>query len=142
MAVLADIHEKLPAALLPSLRAHAPSLILVPGDFVYGNLPTAGLKMEGSPLLPFFRTCCEIAPTFISLGNHEWMLNASDLDLITATGATVLDNSWIELDGLVIGGLSSARVTEYQSFLNSGVEAETFTVNPLYLRFHSALSRP
>ena len=64
--------------------------------------------------------CAQIAPTFLSLGNHEWMLHDLDLQLIASTGAVVLDNGWkgITVDGkkVAIGGLSAARFTEYKAF--------------------------
>ena len=64
--------------------------------------------------------CAQIAPTFLSLGNHEWMLHDLDLQLIASTGAVVLDNSWksLTVDGkkVAIGGLSAARFTEYKAF--------------------------
>ena len=45
-----------------------------------------------------------------------WMVDQEDLAAITATGVTLLDNSWIERDGLVIGGLTSGYVTDYRTF--------------------------
>ena len=133
LAVLADIHEKLPEALLPSLREHRPQLILIPGDFVYGSIPQYGLKMEDTPLPSFFSECCSIAPTFISLGNHEWMLHSFDLDLIRATGAVVLDNTWTSAGGVRIGGLTSARVLEYRKDILEYTPSQ-LTRNPLYFR--------
>lgn len=38
------------------------------------------------------------------------------MKLLDETGATVIDNSWVEKDGLEIGGLTSAIVTNYQEF--------------------------
>lgn len=67
-------------------------------------------------VLPFLSACAAIAPTLLSLGNHEWMVDEKDLAAITATGVTVLDNRWIERDGLVIGGLTSGYVTDYRRF--------------------------
>ena len=83
-----------------------------------------GKRPEGdrSPLetqehvLPFLRSCASIAPTFLSLGNHEWMLDAKDLSDLSSTGVTVLDNNWVEMDGVVVGGLTSGYVTDYRNF--------------------------
>lgn len=50
-------------------------------------------------VLPFLSGCAAIVPTYLSLGNHEWMLDQTDLETIRTTGITVLDNSWIELEG-------------------------------------------
>lgn len=119
LALLTDSHNTNPTPILESLRAHTPALILIAGDFVYGSVPADGkLKMEESTAaMDLITGCAAIAPTYISLGNHEWMLSEPDLQMISATGAVVLDNRWMttEVDGkqVVIGGLSSARVTAY-----------------------------
>ena len=71
-------------------------------------------------VLPFLSACAAIAPTFLSLGNHEWMIDQEDLAAITATGVTVLDNDWrsITVDGneIILGGLTSGYVTDYRRF--------------------------
>lgn len=120
LALLSDSHNCDPQPILDSLRAHTPALILIAGDFTYGSVPADGkLKMEESTAaMDLITGCAAIAPTYLSLGNHEWMLHDSDLRLIADTGAVVLDNTFIstEVDGerVVIGGLSSARYTHYQ----------------------------
>ena len=43
-------------------------------------------------VIPFLRSCAAIAPTYLSLGNHELHLTEKDLSLIADTGVTVLDN--------------------------------------------------
>ena len=123
LALLADSHNSEPRRILASLRDHAPNLICIAGDFVYGNVPSTPdqLKMEeSSNAMNLLHGCAEIAPTFLSLGNHEWMLNDADFRMIADTGAVVLDNTFIstriEDRDVVIGGLTSARVTEYQSW--------------------------
>ena len=70
--------------------------------------------------MPFLSGCAAIAPTFMSLGNHEWMVDEKDLAAITATGVTVLDNAWrsITVDGkeVILAGLTSGYVTDYRAF--------------------------
>ena len=61
-------------------------------------------------VLPFLRACAELAPSFMSLGNHEWRLCSEDIALLTETGVTLLDNSFCIHKGVVIGGLTSGRV--------------------------------
>ena len=122
LALLADLHNTDPALVISSLRSHAPSLIAITGDVLYGSAPVDDVspleKQEN--VLPFFQACSSIAPTFLSLGNHEWMLDRTDLAAISATGVTVLDNSWITtvVDGknIVLAGLSSGYVTDYRAF--------------------------
>ena len=118
LALLADLHGRDPAPVFQSLRSHRPSLVCICGDILYGSHP----ESDRSPLdtqehvLPFLTGCAAIAPTFLSLGNHEWMLDEDDLAAIRSTGVVVLDNSWVEQNGVVIGGLTSGYVTDYRRF--------------------------
>ena len=125
LALLADLHGRPYEHVIASVRAHRPELICIAGDILYGSHP----EDDVSPLttqelvLPFLQSCAAIAPTFMSLGNHEWMLTSSDLDRISSTGVTVLDNDYqtISIDGqkVVIAGLTSAYVTDYRRFLST-----------------------
>lgn len=116
LALLGDMHGKPYQMVVNSLRSHHPEIIAIAGDILYGGHPAD----DRSPLvaqpyaLPFLENCSAVAPTFLSLGNHEWMLDAEDLRQIAATGVTILDNSWVEWNGLVIGGLTSAYAIEYR----------------------------
>lgn len=122
LALLADLHGRDPAPVLQSLRCHPVSLICIVGDILYGSHP----EEDRSPLdtqehvLPFLSGCAELAPTFLALGNHEWMLDEADLAAIADTGVVVLDNRWVDtvVDGktVVIGGLTSGYVTDYRHF--------------------------
>lgn len=122
-ALLADTHDQNMDAVLESLRRHRPELILLAGDFLYAAPPAAPgrLKMQESrTALSLLRACAELAVTVVSLGNHEWMLNDLDLALLADTGAVVLDNRFVSLSvngaALCIGGLTSARLTAYQTW--------------------------
>lgn len=125
IALVSDLHEAPCGAVLASLRRNRPALICVAGDFLFGRLPKAELKVREAGVLPFFEACSALAPCFVSLGNHEWMLTAADLKLLESCGASVLDNAFttVTLQGrpLVIGGLTSARVSEYRRELRSGL---------------------
>lgn len=118
IAVLADLHGRPFEHVAELLRARRPEIICIPGDFVSGLWPGE----NRSPLdtqknvLPFLSACAVIAPSFLSLGNHEQYLDGADLKRIRSTGVTVLDNRWIARGGLVIGGLTSASVTAYRRF--------------------------
>ena len=108
LALLADFHNRPDPAIISSLQRHQPDLICIAGDVVYGREQLA----EQKEALPFLRDCVAIAPTFMSLGNHEQSLSSRELREIKRTGVVLLDNSWKEVDGLVIGGLTSAYVTD------------------------------
>ena len=118
LALLADLHGRPYDHIISSLAAHRLSLICLAGDFIYGSHPVD----DRSPLetqenvLPFFRACASLAPTFLALGNHEWMLDEGDLALIRDTGVTLLDNAWTHHGPFVIAGLSSGRMKAYREF--------------------------
>ncbi len=107
-------------------RTLSPLIIAIAGDVIYGARPTP--TPYGTPygneqpliietqanVLPFLKSCAEIAPTYLSLGNHEYILCEDDLRLIYSTGVVVLDNSFISLGSVLIGGLTSGYVTDYR----------------------------
>ncbi|HAE80847.1 MAG TPA: hypothetical protein DCG70_04690 [Lachnoclostridium sp.] len=122
LALLSDLHNADPEAVLSSLRSHRPDLICITGDVLYGGRP----EDDRSPLetqtnvLPFLSACAAIAPTCLSLGNHEWVADQEDLRLLSSTGVTVLDNEWksitVGAKEIVIAGLTSGYVTDYRVF--------------------------
>lgn len=122
LALLADLHAQPYQAVIRSLEKHRPALICIAGDLCYGTYSAD----DNSPLisqqniLSFLERCAEIAPTFLSLGNHEQLLDAEDLDMLRRTGAIILDNEFTKRTvgqmPVVIGGLTSAYVLDYRKF--------------------------
>ncbi len=123
LALLADLHGRDPAPVLASIQRYKPELIAIAGDFIYGSHPVGDVSPLSAQenVLPFLQSCAAISPTFLSLGNHEYMLDNTDLNAIKATGATLLDNEWeiitVGRQRVVIGGLTSAYVIDYRRFL-------------------------
>ena len=124
-AVLADFHNSDPGRILDMLsKADKPDIILIPGDVVLGYYPEQGtLVIENSAnILPFLRSCCEIAPVYMSLGNHECLLCDEDIRLLKSTGIRLLDNEWVYIPDarskvpVMIGGLTSGHVISYRRF--------------------------
>ena len=126
LALLADLHGRPFDAVIRSVVAHKPKIICIAGDILYGSHPAD----DQSPLdtqenvLPFLRACAAIAPTYLSLGNHEWMLDKDNLAVISNTGVVVLDNRWVKHNGVVIAGLTSGYVMDYRRFLATLDEQE------------------
>ncbi|MBR1864464.1 MAG: metallophosphoesterase [Ruminococcus sp.] len=118
IALLADLHDREFGWITDSLKAHEPEVICIAGDVVHRVDPTkSGLVIHQTKfVLPFLRACAEIAPTFMSLGNHEWTLCGEDIAVMVGTGVTVLDNRFVRFRDVVIGGLSSAGVTAYRDY--------------------------
>jgi len=115
IAQVSDLHERPYDGVLASLRRNRPDLICITGDFFFGRPVQTGFKAEAAGVLPFFSACASLAPCFVSLGNHEWMIQPEDFALINGTGAKLLDNAFVSCRmaaaKLVIGGLTSGRVT-------------------------------
>ena len=124
IAHLSDLHDKPFADVAASLRRNRPDVICVTGDFVNAKKrPVENVIANAVHILPFFRMCAAAAPTFVSLGNHEWMLTRDDLAHLRSTGAIVLDNQFVVRENVVIGGLSSSLFTRYQrDILGNGLQ--------------------
>lgn len=126
IALLSDTHNTEPTAILNSLRSHQPDLICIAGDVLLGHRPKDDNLIVRSQenVLKLVSGCVGIAPTYLSLGNHEWMVCIEDLEILTSTGAVVLDNGYVEVAGgkIVIGGLTSAIVSYFQKIREQGVE--------------------
>ncbi len=126
LTLLSDLHNRDYRPAVKSLQKREPALICITGDLIYGGIP----EDDKSPLhtqpnaLALLRACAAIAPTYVSLGNHEWMLDEEDLREMASTGATVLDNAWVEHDGLVIGGLTSGHVMRHRRRLSNLTDEE------------------
>ncbi len=119
-SVVADFHEGDPEPVLRILRANPPDCVLLPGDTLerHGEGHKRPLPdTRKTPLRPLYRLLSRdaapsengrallrgltaLAPTFMSLGNHEWYLLPED------GIAAVLHNRDVTWRGIRIGGLS------------------------------------
>ena len=120
LCLLADFHNKPNQFIIDSLKRNRPDLICIAGDAFYSTHPLANQVY----VLPLLEACVSIAPTFLSLGNHEHAITELEIKQIENTGTVVLDNTWIKHDGLVIGGLSSGYVTAYRAWRATHPNAE------------------
>jgi len=118
IALLSDLHDRRFEWVVKSLRKHKPDMICIAGDVVHRPHPIGNRLVirQTKYALPFLRLCAKIAPSFYSLGNHEWRLSTDDLNVIADTGVTLLDNAWCEYNHVLIGGLTSAGVTAYRDY--------------------------
>lgn len=129
IALVSDLHEHPYGAVLASLRRQQPDLICVAGDFFLGVMPENLTKAEESGVLPFFVACARLAPCFVSLGNHEWLISPADIARIARTGVRVLDNAYavctVRGARLVIGGQSSGAASAGQRLAREGIDLRT-----------------
>ena len=123
LALLADLHGRPYKPIIDSLQHNKPDLICIVGDILYGTHPEHDLTplYTQENVLPFLKACADLAPSFLSLGNHEWMLDYVDLERISSCGITVLDNDFMVITlsrrQIVIGGLTSAYCTAYRRYV-------------------------
>ena len=123
IALLADLHGRPYQQVIESIRRIKPDLICIVGDIIYGTHPEndrSPLDTQGN-VLPFLKACSEFAPTFLSLGNHEWMLDEDDLKQIIECDVFVLDNDFktvaVRDQRIVVGGLTSAYCLAYRQLV-------------------------
>ena len=125
ISLVSDLHQKPYGAVLDSLREKRPDIICVAGDFLWGVLPKRELAVREAGVLPFFAGCAALAPCFVSLGNHEWLITDGDLRAIRETGAQVLDDDFSVLEHkgtrLVFGGLTSSYLSECRRLVAQGL---------------------
>lgn len=109
-ALVCDLHDGAYASVMDALaRADA---ILIVGDLV--NRHTGGFQNA----LRFLQDAPDVAPVFYTLGNHERRLHGREAYWAEARQrrVTLLDNRFERFEGVVLGGLSSARTVD-ASFL-------------------------
>lgn len=124
IAVLSDFHNGDHEAVLAMLSEDVPDAIAIPGDLVLGYFPgDNNLVIDRcAGILTLLKGCSEIAPSFMSVGNHECLLCDEEYDIIRGTGTIVLDNEWTEwkIPGrsskVLLGGLTSAHAISYRNF--------------------------
>ena len=126
VALLADLHNRPCQEILDSLKANQPDIICIAGDIVEGEEENSLNNQLNS--LALLEGCPSIAPTFLSVGNHDWILTPDDFEKIRGLGIHVLDNSYTTWNGIQIGGLTShitMKVRLYGwDFLPEGKAAE------------------
>lgn len=116
-AIVSDVHNRNHAEILRRVSAENPEIILIPGDLFSALNPeekhyAPSDKHPNAPGFDLLRNFSEIAPTFLSLGNHESWVTDENRERIKKTGAILLDNAYTEHEGFLIAGLSSTLTHE------------------------------
>lgn len=96
IALLTDIHNSPCHEVIESLERNKPDIICIAGDIVKGNRRSTLANQNHS--LELLRKIPEIAPSFLSIGNHEWPLSSEEFDTIRNLGVCVLDNAFTTID--------------------------------------------
>ena len=130
-ALVSDLHGSDPSAVLRSLERKRPDYILMAGDIfekLDGTEEVAQYRAES-----LLRGASQIAPTMYSTGNHEdgstrsWCPKGfrhkpseknyaqKDIQKIKDSGAILLQDSFVCMDGILFGGLSSGLWKENET---------------------------
>ena len=122
IALLSDLHDHPADDVISSLEQNRPEIICVAGDLFQGFRPWKGRTAENysKNVFSLLEACSSIAPVFMSLGNHEWMLSPDDTEWLRSLGCVVLDNNWVRHGNMVIAGLTSAHVTNSRGLIAAG----------------------
>ncbi|MBQ8202872.1 MAG: metallophosphoesterase [Clostridia bacterium] len=98
---VSDLHGFDNRFIFEKIKERAPDALLVGGDFIHdANNYKSGLE--------FLKETVKHLPVYCCLGNHEFRFDEDMKPQILDTGVTILDNSYIEFEEIIIGGLTSA----------------------------------
>ena len=146
IAVLADLHGRTDRRIIDRVAENKPDVVVVPGDFAlidrnYVEETKATEResyVEGAPapqwiaepwtlrkynpgVVEFLSELARIAPTYLSLGNHEWMIPEDEINEIKDSRIHILDNTYHKIklydNEIVLGGLTSAEVMLIRGFV-------------------------
>ena len=111
IAVVADLHGDDPTNVIKAIETERPDIIAIVGDLVDKH------QTDFSETFLFLDRCTSNSPTYMSLGNHDFILTEGDIERGAEMGIHVLDNKWIQHEnGIAIGGLTSAFVLKYRRY--------------------------
>lgn len=105
-AFVADTHDKPYKRIIDEIKKRNADLILITGDIIYAHDDVAE---NGFNMLFDF---AETAPTFMSLGNHEGGAVKVVREKCTKAGVTLLEDAYLEFEGVKIGGLTSGYIVD------------------------------
>ena len=108
IALVADLHDRDAELLLMSLRARRPDIIAIAGDLTNNRIS------EAKQLRETLSSMAAVAPTFYSLGNHEYDFTEKSAQMVAECGVKLLLDEYTDWNELCIGGLRSR--SKYRPF--------------------------
>lgn len=108
IAVVADAHGEISDEVISTLVKENPDFIVSPGD-LFDRHPLMDQRHDEF-VNEMCRRCVKlinIAPLYMSLGNHERHLFDEDYKKIKSVGVHILDNEYIDLGKFALAGFSS-----------------------------------
>ncbi len=105
-AFIADTHDKPYGKIIAEITKRRCDLILITGDIIYAHNDVAdnGFRM--------LKELADVAPTFMSLGNHEGGAVKVVRERCKEAGVQLLEDSFTDFMGIRIGGLTSGLIVD------------------------------
>ena len=104
-AFISDTHDKPYGKVVDKIKSEHVDLILCTGDIIYGHNDKTVYALD------MLRELVKIAPVFMSLGNHEGGAVKKVRRNCKKIGVTLLENDFVEFEGIMIGGLTSGLIS-------------------------------
>lgn len=105
-AFVADTHDKPYARIIEEIIKRNVDMILMTGDIIYAHDDVAD---NGFQMLFDFAA---LAPTFMSLGNHEGGAVKVVREKCAKAGVSLLEDEFVDFYGIKIGGLTSGYIVD------------------------------
>ena len=131
ICLVADLHSKKYTDVINALKTLSPNLILCAGDIL--ERLDGYRDKQNKYGFEFLSAASKIAPTYYSFGNHELYGGSKELrrfphtnryitpvnmKKISDSGAVLLDDEYVEYNGMLIGGLSSGLENKHNNVPN------------------------
>jgi predicted MPP superfamily phosphohydrolase len=163
IVLISDLHDRPSEKIIKRLSELKPDIIAIPGDLtsrldcLEGNIAPNdnGKPISHKSAFSLLDAAASIAPTYYSLGNHElcghkYRLNfnrtclAENLSRISQSGAVLLNDTFVNLGNIRIGGLTSGMtnpsLTPYTDWLEGFSASDVFKIllchHPEYYEKH------
>lgn len=140
---ISDLHNQFfginESILLDRIREQDPDMIVVTGDVVDSFHTSYAIAED------FFAGAVEICPVYYITGNHEVRLYGSRFDefisKITSMGVMYLDDSYIEIEDLVIAGIADESLWSFEAFepFDDGQNVIMLAHEPRYVTLYQSL---
>ncbi len=105
-AFVADTHDKPYEKIVKEIRSNNVDLIFMTGDIIYAHDDYVERAFD---MLAEF---VSIAPTYMSLGNHEGGAVSLVRNKCREIGVKLLEDAYEEFEGILIGGLTSGYIAD------------------------------
>lgn len=103
IALVTDLHSCPGTEVIERIERDKTDIIAIAGDLVDTHL------RDNSEAINFLKSCVNISYTALSLGNHDFLMDAEDFALMRNLGVHLCNDTWERFNSeIIIGGLTSS----------------------------------